>query len=252
MWSIGFRQWKYRIHSSPAKQAASDSSYLVMPVDIIENALKEGRTRLSEYESKKLLASFGLAVTRKALISHPNELGDAAAKIGYPLVIKACSAEIAHKTERDLIRVDVRNDDEALAACAEIMLRMRVKRKSVLLQQMISGKRELMMGLKRDQQFGPCVMFGLGGIFAEVLNDTTFRIAPLEKQDALQMLQEIRAHKILQPVRGMKEVDRDRLAEMLITVGQIGIEHEMIQEIDINPVIVSAGKPVAVDALVVL
>jgi acetyl-CoA synthetase (ADP-forming) len=229
---------------------AYEGSYLVMPVDIIENALKEGRSRLSEYESKKLLASYGLPVTREALINHPNELGDAAAKIGYPLVVKACSAEVAHKTEQGLIRVDVRNDDEALAACAEIMLRMKGKRKSVLLQQMISGKRELMMGLKRDQQFGPCVMFGLGGIFAEVLNDTTFRIAPLEKHDALQMLQEIRAHKILQPVRGLKDVDRDRLAEMLMTVGQIGIEHEMIKEIDINPVIVSSGKPVAVDALV--
>ena len=148
--------------------------------------------------------------------------------------------------------MDVRSADEAFTACAEIMLRMKGNRKSVLLQQMISGKRELMMGLNRDQQFGPCVMFGLGGIFAEVLNDTTFRIAPLEKQDALQMLQEIRAHKILQPVRGLKEVDRDQLAEMLITVGQIGIEQDLIKAIDINPVIVTDGKPVAVDALVVL
>ena len=223
-----------------------------MTVNIIENALNEGRSRLSEYESKQLLASYGLPVTREVLINHSNELGDAAAKIGYPLVVKACSADIAHKTEQGLIRVDVRSDDEALAACAEIMLRMKGNNKSVLLQQMISGKRELMMGLNRDQQFGPCVMFGLGGIFAEVLNDTTFRIAPLEKQDALQMLQEIRAHKILQPARGLKEVDRDRLAEMLITVGQIGIEQERIKAIDINPVIVTDGKPVAVDALVVL
>ncbi len=223
-----------------------------MTLNIIETALKEGRYRLSEYESKRLLASFGLPVTPEAIVHHPDQLGETAAKIGYPLVVKACSAEIAHKTEQGLIRVDVRNDDEARAACAEIMLRMKGNRKSVLLQQMISGKRELMMGLNRDEQFGPCVMFGLGGIFAEVLNDTTFRIAPLEKQDALQMLLEIRAHKILQPVRGLKEVDRDQLAEMLITVGQIGIEQDLIKAIDINPVIVTDGKPVAVDALVVL
>jgi acetyl-CoA synthetase (ADP-forming) len=95
-------------------------------------------------------------------------------------------------------------------------------------------------------------MFGLGGIFTEILEDTVFRVAPLEKFDALDMMQEIKAHKILDAVRGLEAVDRELLAEMLITVGQIGIENENIKEIDINPVIISHGKPVAVDALVIL
>ena len=95
-------------------------------------------------------------------------------------------------------------------------------------------------------------MFGLGGIFTEVLKDTSFRVAPIEKTDALEMMQEIKAHMILETVRGMAAADRDMLAEILITVGRIGVENEMIREIDINPVIISDGKPVAADALMVL
>ena len=219
---------------------------------IIEKALKEGRTTLSEYESKQVLASYGLPVTAEKLAKTPEELIKATAKIGYPVVIKACSADIAHKTEKGLIRLDVRNDAEALTAFEEIAGSMDGAEKTVLVQQMIRGQRELVVGLTRDPQFGPCVMFGLGGIFTEILKDNAFRVAPLEKRDALDMMQEIKSHKILDAVRGMEAVDRELLADVLITVGQIGIENENIKEIDINPVIISKGKPVAVDALVVL
>jgi acetyl-CoA synthetase (ADP-forming) len=219
---------------------------------LIDDALKEGRSRLSEYESKLVLASYGLPVTDEQLAKTPEELIKAAAKIGYPLVIKASSADIAHKTEKGLIRVDVRNNEEAKTAFNEIVESMNGAGKTVLVQQMIRGQRELVIGLTRDPQFGPCVMFGLGGIFTEILEDTVFRVAPLEKFDALDMMQEIKAHKILDAVRGLEAVDRELLAEMLITVGRIGIENENIKEIDINPVIISHGKPVAVDALVIL
>ena len=120
------------------------------------------------------------------------------------------------------------------------------------MQEMIKGSRELVVGLTRDAQFGPCVMFGLGGIFTEMLEDISFRVAPLKKQDALEMMREIRAHKILGAIRGMTAADLEMLAEILIRVGQIGMENEAIKEIDINPVILSRGKPIAVDALVVL
>ena len=108
------------------------------------------------------------------------------------------------------------------------------------------------MGLTRDPQFGPCVMFGLGGIFTEILKDVSFRVAPLEKQDALAMMQEIRGRKILGAIRGMAAVDLDLLAEILVTIGRIGLENDRIKEIDVNPLMISNGKPVAVDALVVL
>ena len=222
-------------------------------MQIINNALKEGRTTLTEYESKKVLAFYDLPVTREKLVSSLEDLLKAAEQIGYPLVIKGSAAEIAHKTEAGLIRVDVRNDEEASIAFREISAAMNGDGdRAVLVQQMIKGQRELVVGLTRDAQFGPCVMFGLGGIFTEVLKDTVFRVAPLERQDALDMMQEIRAHKILEEIRGMTAVDTDLLADILMTVGKIGIENDRIKEIDINPLIISGGKPVAVDALVVL
>lgn len=221
-------------------------------MNIINDALSEGRSRLSEYESKRLLAAYGLPVTAEKLAINAEELIKAAAEIGYPLVIKACSADIAHKTEKGLIRVDVRNDQEALTAFDEIMAGMNGAGKAILVQQMIRGQRELVVGLTRDPQFGPCVMFGLGGIFTEILEDTVFRVAPLQKRDALDMMQEIKAHKILEAVRGLEAVDRQLMADILITVGQIGIENDRIKEIDLNPVIIANGKPVVVDALVVL
>jgi acyl-CoA synthetase (NDP forming) len=219
---------------------------------LIDDALNEGRSQLSEYESKQVLASYGLPVTDEKLAKTPEELIQAAADIGYPLVIKACSADIAHKTEKGLIRVDIRNDEEALTAFEEIVASMNGAEKTVLVQQMIKGQRELVVGLTRDPQFGPCVMFGLGGIFTEILKDSAFRVAPLEKRDALDMMQEIKSRKILDAVRGLEVVDRELLADILIKVGQIGIENENIKEIDINPVIISKGKPVAVDARVIL
>jgi acyl-CoA synthetase (NDP forming) len=222
-------------------------------MQIINKVLKEGRTTLTEYESKQVLASYNLPVTREELVSSMEDLLKAAEQIGYPLVIKGSSAEIAHKTEAGLIRVDVRNDEEATVAFREISAAMNgAGDGAVLVQQMIKGQRELVVGLTRDAQFGPCVMFGLGGIFTEVLKDTVFRVAPLEKQDALDMMQEIRANKILEEIRGMTAVDKDLLADILMTVGKIGIENDRIKEIDINPLIISGGKPVAVDALVVL
>jgi acetyl-CoA synthetase (ADP-forming) len=221
-------------------------------VKLIDKALKEGRSRLSEYESKLFLASYGLPVTKERLAENHAELNTAADGIGYPLVIKASSHDIAHKTEKGLIRVDIRNAKEAQTAFDEIMDAMNGAGNAVLIQEMIRGQRELVVGLTRDPQFGPCVMFGLGGIFTEILDDTAFRVAPLEEYDALEMMKDIKARKILDAVRGLKAVDRNALAEMLIAVGRIGIENESIKEIDINPVIISNGKPVAVDALVVL
>lgn len=221
-------------------------------MNIIDVALKEGRTVLSEYESKLVLKSYQIPVTLEKLVDNVEDLSKAAGKIGYPLVIKGCSTNVTHKTENGLIRVDIRNEDEAQIAFKEIMTAMNGDDKEILVQQMVEGQRELVVGLTRDSQFGPCVMFGLGGIFTEVLNDTVFRVAPLERRDAMEMMQEIKACKILEAVRGMAEADKERLADILISVGRIGIENDIIKEIDINPVIITGGQPVAADALVVL
>jgi len=222
------------------------------PMEIIEKAIKEGRNTLSEYESKQFLASYGISVTKEVLVNDAKDLSKAAEEIGYPMVLKGCSSEIAHKTEKGLIRVDIRNDEEAKEAFEAIMANMSGTEDAVLVQEMVKGERELVIGLTRDPQFGPCVMFGLGGIFTEILKDISFRVAPLEKRDALEMMQEIKGHKILEAVRGMEAADLDMLADALISMGRIGLENEKVKEIDINPVILSGSKPLAVDALVVL
>ncbi len=189
---------------------------------IIDEAIKKGRTSLSEFESKQLLASYGIPVTRETLVENEENLIKTAGDIGYPVVIKACSPDISHKTEKGLIRVDIRNDDEAKVAFNEIIAGMNENEKTVLVQEMIKGKRELVAGLTSDAQFGPCVMFGLGGIFTEILKDISFRVAPLEKLDAMEMMQEIKGHKILDPIRGMKAADQNILADILIALGRIG------------------------------
>ncbi len=222
-------------------------------MEILDKALKEGRKTLSEYESKMILASYQIPVTREILVESSQEMITAAHEIGYPVVMKGCAQEIPHKTERGLLRTDIRDDKEALDAFKDIMAGMNgIEGAAALVQEMIQGKRELAVGLIRDPQFGPCVMFGLGGIFTEILKDVSFGVAPLEKGDAFEMLDEIKAHKILDPIRGMEAVDREALSEILISVGRIGMENDSIKEIDINPVIISGSQPIAVDALVVL
>jgi acetyl-CoA synthetase (ADP-forming) len=220
-------------------------------MQIIDKALSEGRSVLSEYESKQVLAHYGIPVTTEMLIRNEQELSEAIERIHFPIVLKGCSPELSHKTEKNLIILDVRNREAALEAFREISAKIGPD-DAVLVQEMVRGARELVAGMTRDAQFGPCVMFGLGGVFTEALKDVCFRMAPLSSRDAFEMMEDIRGHKVLGPVRGMPEANREELAEILVTVGRIGLENNRIKEIDINPLILRDGRPVAVDALVVL
>jgi len=221
---------------------------------VIEQALKKGQSSLSEYESKQLLAKYGIPITVERLAKTADDATAAAAEIGYPVVLKACGPEITHKTERELVVVGIRNSEELRFAFDKINANLGdTPSDGVLVQQMISGERELVIGLIRDPQFGPCVMFGLGGIFTEILKDTSFRVAPITEEDAFQMMDDIRAKDILGPVRRMAPADKPQLAKALVGLGQIGIEQDDVAEIDVNPLIIAQdGSPVAVDALVVL
>lgn len=219
---------------------------------MLEKAISEGRKTLSEYESKQLLASYGVPVCMEELAVDIDQALKAAGQIGYPVAMKACDPGISHKTEQDLIRLDIRSEDELRLAFKDIVSRMASQGKAVLVQEMVKGKRELMAGLTRDPQFGPCVMFGLGGIFTEILKDVSFRLAPIDRREALEMMKDIKSRKILDAIRGMEKVDLDAVAEILVAVGKIGVENEAVKEIDINPLVVRGGKPLAVDALVVL
>jgi succinyl-CoA synthetase beta subunit len=221
-------------------------------MEIIKQALKDGQTTLSEYDSKKVLTEYKIPVTKEIVAKDLNELNQAMEKIGFPLVLKGSSSEIAHKTEKGLIKIDLRTKEEATAAFEEIVAKMGDDKGGVLVQEMIKGQRELVIGMTRDPQFGPCVMFGLGGIFTEILKDVAFRVAPLTRKDAMDIMDDIKSRKILDAIRGLEAVDREVLADILMAVGQIGMDHDEIQEIDINPLKIRDGKPVAVDALLVL
>ena len=221
-------------------------------MEIIEQALNNGQTTLSEFDSKKILKEYSIPVTKEIVVNDLAALETAANEIGFPLVLKGSSAEIAHKTEMGLIKIDLRNLTEAKEAFIDIQSKMNVDDKAVLVQEMVKGQRELVVGMTRDPQFGPCVMFGLGGIFTEILKDVAFRVAPLEKRDALEIMNDIKGKKILDAVRGMEAVDKEVMANILIAVGQMGLDHDEIQEIDINPLKIKNGQPIAVDALVVL
>jgi len=221
---------------------------------IIEQAVKKGQKSLSEYDSKRVLSHYGFPVVKEKLVDSRAAAAKAAKDIGLPVVLKACSPAIAHKTEKKLIEVDLRTLKEVERAYTAIMERVGddTQLDGILVQQMIKGSRELVIGMIRDAQFGPCVMFGLGGIFTEVLKDVSFRIAPLEKRDALEMAQEIKGAPILGPFRGMPAVDGELLSSMLINAGKLGLENDAVKEVDAIPLIISGNKPVVVDALVVL
>ena len=219
---------------------------------LIEEALKKGATTLSENASKQLLTEYNIPITKETVVSTEDDAVAAAAEIGYPVVLKGSGDELSHKTEFNLIALDLRKEDEVREAFKRLTTNPKVTVNEVLVQQMVKGDRELVVGLTRDAQFGPCVMFGIGGIFTEILKDTSFRVAPLTRWDAMDMMNDIRGKKILDAFRGKAAVDREVLADILMAVGQIGVEHEAVKEIDINPLKLVDGKPVAVDALVVV
>jgi acetyl-CoA synthetase (ADP-forming) len=219
---------------------------------ILREAAARGQHALAEHETKQVLAGYGFPVTREILVASREEAARAAAEIGYPVVLKASSPEVPHKTEEGLVRLDLRDEAAALEAYDAIAAALAGRPGAALVQEMVAGRRELAMGMVRDPDFGPCVMFGLGGILTEILGDVAFRRAPLEPGDARDLMEEIRGRRILEAVRGMPAADCGLLAEMLVGLGRIGLDHEAVQEIDLNPVILAGARPVVADALIVL
>lgn len=221
--------------------------------DLIRSALKREQQALSEYESKKLLSLYGIPVTKERLSRSADEAVAAAADLGFPVVLKACSPELMHKSEHGCIELNLRSEGDIRDAYGRIVKSVDLDLEGVLVQEMVPGQRELVVGLIRDPQFGPCVMLGIGGIMTEVFEDTVFRMAPFDMTEAKDMTEELRYKKILGAFRGQKPVDMQTLCRTLRAVGQIGLELEAVSELDINPLIITPqGRVKAVDALVVL
>ena len=220
---------------------------------LIAGSLKAGHGALSEYDSKRVLAAYGVPVTRERLVKTAAEAKAAAARLGYPVVLKGCAHDLLHKTEAGLVAVGLGSPKEVADAFQTLKTRAgKTFNGRFLVQEMVKGDRELMVGMTRDAQFGPSVMFGLGGIFTEILEDVSFRLAPLKSSDARAVMSEIRGAKILGAVRGMPAVDKATLARAIVGVGNVAADNPQIAEIDINPLIITGAKPIAVDGLIVL
>jgi len=219
--------------------------------DLIRECQAHGQGNLDEYQSKCFLKAWGLPVSEETLVRSSDEAMQAADTLGYPIVLKASSPDIRHKTGKGFIHLDLDSDD-AVADAYEKIQRSAGKQVPVLVGRMMKGEREFVAGIVDHQEFGPSVMFGFGGIFTEALDDVVFRPAPLSIEDAKEMIVDIRSKKLLEEFRGMPAVNTKTLAEIIHRLSLIPLAHPEIGEIDVNPLIVEKDNPVAVDALIVL
>jgi len=221
-----------------------------LPPDI-KRVLDNASGPLNEFMSKQILKTCDIPTVDEAIAADVDECRQAAARIGYPVVMKGLQEGVVHKTELGLVYLDIRNKSTATRTFKTLTRKMG-GRGRVLIQKHVRGDVELILGLLRDPQFGPCVMIGLGGIMAEVTQDAVFAMAPLSLQEALDLIDRIRGRKLLDGFRGSPPVNRDELARIITALGNVGLAHPRIQEIDVNPLIVSAAGSVAVDATIIV
>jgi acetate---CoA ligase (ADP-forming) subunit beta len=225
--------------------------------DIINRARSEGRVMLTEIESKEILKNAGLHVVDTRLATSREESISIAGQIGFPVVLKVASAEITHKTDAGGVKLNLQTADQVGKAYNDIVTGAKRSNPNAVLrgvsvQKMSPPGIEAIMGMSRDPQFGPVLMFGLGGILVEILKDVSFRIVPLTRRDAREMIREIKGYPILTGYRGQAAVDIAKLEDMLLKLSTFMENAPDIQELDLNPVFAYADDAIAVDARVIL
>ncbi|MFZ9254873.1 MAG: acetate--CoA ligase family protein, partial [Hylemonella sp.] len=225
--------------------------------DIIATAKASGRTALTAPEAKQICDAYGITVPKEALAGSAAQASQAAAEMGFPVVMKIVSPDILHKTEAGGVLVGIKNAEEAASAYEKIIANARNYKADanivgVQVQQMIKAGQEVIIGAVTDNSFGKLVAFGLGGVLVEVLKDITFRLAPATLQDAYSMLDGIQAAEILKGVRGGDPVDREALAKLIVAVSKLVSDFPEISELDLNPVFASKQGAVAADVRIVL
>ncbi|HEX6421093.1 MAG TPA: acetate--CoA ligase family protein [Acidimicrobiales bacterium] len=207
---------------------------------------------LSEAASKELLGTFGVPFPTERVVASPEAAVEAAAEIGYPVVVKLGGDGIAHKTERGLVRLGLGAPDQVRDAAAALLEAARPGDGDVhlLVAPMLRATRELIAGLHDDPQFGMTVMLGIGGVIAEAVADVSFRLVPIERVDAEEMIDDLAMQALLGPFRGEPPVDRRAVADVLLALSGAAAARHDIAAADLNPLLVVDGRPVAVDALV--
>jgi acyl-CoA synthetase (NDP forming) len=224
---------------------------------VIAKVRKEGRKFLLEPEAKEVCMMYGIPVTRFKVAKAVGEAVKFADEIGYPVVLKIVSPDIVHKSDAGGVILNLKTPDETRDAYKEILANAKkhqpdAKIAGVFVQEMAPSSTEVIVGATKDPQFGPALMFGLGGIFVEILEDVTFRIAPLTEREAREMITEIKAYPVLEGYRGRPRADVEALVEILLNTSRLVMDHPEIKELDLNPIMVYEKGATTVDARIIL
>ena len=224
---------------------------------VIDKARSEGRTILTEIESKELLKPVGISVSDTRLATSREEVISVSRRLGFPVVLKISSSGITHKSDAGGVKLGLKTSrqvgkayDDILAAISQNHPQAVIEGVSV--QKMARPGVEVIIGMSKDAQFGPALMFGLGGVWVEVLKDVSFRIVPLTRRDAAEMIREIKGYPLLQGYRGQEPVDVSNLEEWLLKVSDFVEQNPEIKELDLNPIFAYSDGAIAVDARIIL
>lgn len=224
---------------------------------IFDKVKKEGRKFLLESEAKTVCRAYGIPVTDFKVAKNVAEAVEFAQKIGYPVVLKIVSPDVIHKSDVGGVIVNLEDAKDVQRAYEQIMDSVK-KHKSnakivgVLVQEMAPQSTEIIVGATKDPQFGPTLMFGLGGIFVEILKDVTFRIAPITEDEAREMITAVKAYPLLKGYRNAPQADIEAIVEILLNTSRLVMEHQEIKELDLNPIMVYEKGAKTVDARIIL
>ena len=222
--------------------------------EIIAQSLREGREQLTTRESIDVLDAYGIRVCKSGFATTEDEAVSIADSIGYPVVMKMTSKTTSHKTDVGGVRVNIQSAEQLRAEYQDLISKLEAKGlldglEGVIIQEMVKGSREMVCGVATDPQYGHMMMFGLGGVFIEVMKDVTFRMAPLSDVDASEMIKSVKAYKLLEGARGTTPAQMDQIQETLLRLSQLVADFSFITELDINPLLISekTGEGIAVD-----
>ncbi len=224
---------------------------------ILEQALKQGRKSLLETEAKTVCREYGIPVTRFELAKNEAEAVKYANEIGYPIVLKIVSPDIIHKSDVGGVAVGLKSADDVRNAYNQILVSVKkhdgkAMILGILVQEMAPPATEVIVGAIKDPQFGPAVMFGLGGIFVEVLKDVTFRVVPITEDEASEMITEVKAYPLLKGYRNTPPADTKAIAKILLNTSRLVSDYPLIKELDLNPILVYEHGAKTVDARIIL
>jgi acyl-CoA synthetase (NDP forming) len=221
--------------------------------ELLTSKVNSNQLVLTEFESKELLEDIGISVPAQRLTSTKEETSAAAEQIGFPIVLKLMAEDIVHKSDTGAVKLNLKGREEVDQAFDELMNIPSQTEKKISVQKMADEPiTELIIGMTTDPQFGPALMFGIGGILVELLEDVSFRIAPITDYDAKEMIHEIKGFPILNGYRGKPKADIDAIVQTLLKISDLVVKHEDINEMDLNPVFIYEKGLICVDARIIL